>query len=162
MIKFDKGGAYPPISLLHCLNYRKGIHFFVDYIFKYVYISIYPYMLKEVKMLSIGKKIELLKVIAHPVRIRILEELAKGVKCVSDFEEFLEINQPNVSHHLSLLRRYGVVDYYVDGRLKCYFLVDPIIPDILQILKKDYQGTLPAPACCPVTKKGTYPGERRR
>jgi DNA-binding transcriptional ArsR family regulator len=113
-------------------------------------------------MRSLGQRIELLKVIAHPVRIKILEELAKGVKCVSDFEEFLEISQPNVSQHLSLLRHYGVVDYYMDGRLRCYFLVDPIIPDLLELLKKDFQELLPRPACCPVTKKGVYPGERRR
>lgn len=113
-------------------------------------------------MRSMGRKIELLKIIAHPARISILEELAKGVKCVSDFEEFLEISQPNISQHLSLLRRYGIIDYYIDGRLRCYFLKDPIIPDIIEVLKKDYLDELPAPACCPVTKKGKYPGERRR
>lgn len=113
-------------------------------------------------MRTIGKKVELLKVIAHPVRIKILDELTRGVKCVSDFGEFLEISQPNVSQHLSILRRCGVIDYYVDGRLKCYFLKDPIIPDIINIIKKDYVKELPAPVCCPVTKKGKYPGERRR
>ncbi len=112
-------------------------------------------------MRSIGKRIELLKIIAHPVRIRILDELTKGVKCVSDFEEFLEISQPNVSQHLSILRTHGVIDYYMDGRLRCYFLKDPIIPDIMELLKKDYSEELPAPACCPVTKKGKYPGKRR-
>lgn len=113
-------------------------------------------------MRSLGKKIELLKVIAHPLRIRILDELTNGVKCVSDLEEFLEISQPNVSQHLSILRTYGVIDYYMDGRLRCYFLKDPIIPDIIELLKKDYRKELPAPACCPVTKKGKYPGIRKR
>ena len=105
-------------------------------------------------------RIETLRVIAHPVRFRILDELAKGVKCVSDFEDFLGISQPNVSQHLALLRNHGIIDYYMDGRLRCYFLVDPIVPDILDVLKKEYTGTLPAPACCPVTKKGKYPGDR--
>jgi len=104
-------------------------------------------------MRSLGKKVELLRVIAHPARIRILEELTKGVKCVSDFEEFLEISQPNISQHLGLLRIHGIIDYYMDGRLRCYFLVDPIVPDILELLKKDYHESLPAPSCCPVTKK---------
>jgi ArsR family transcriptional regulator len=113
-------------------------------------------------MRSLGQRIELLKVIAHPVRIKILEELTKGVKCVSDFEEFLEISQPNISQHLSLLRNHGIIDFYIDGRLRCYFLVDPIIPDLLEILKKDYHEALPGPECCPVTKKGKYPGERKR
>ncbi len=113
-------------------------------------------------MRSIQHRVEVLKAIAHPVRIRILEELLKGVKCVSDFEDFLEISQPNISQHLSLLRRFGVIDFYMDGRLRCYFLKDPIVPDLLTIIRKDYIEELPAPACCPVTKKGKYPSERRR
>jgi ArsR family transcriptional regulator len=113
-------------------------------------------------MRSLDKRVEFLRAIGHPARIKILEELMKGVKCVSDIEGFLGISQPNLSQHLSLLRRYGALDYYMDGRLKCYFLKDPIIPDIIKILKKDYIKELPAPACCPVTKKGKYPGTRRR
>lgn len=112
-------------------------------------------------MRSIQHRVEVLKAIVHPVRIRILEELLKGVKCVSDFEDFLEISQPNISQHLSLLRRFGVIDFYMDGRLRCYFLKDPIVPDLLTIIRKDYIEELPAPACCPVTKKGKYPGARR-
>jgi len=112
-------------------------------------------------MPDLENKIEVLKIIAHPVRIKILQELLKGVKCVSDFEEFLEISQPNVSQHLSLLRRYGIIDYYIDGRLRCYFLKDPMIPDLISIIKKEYKENLPAPACCPMTKKGTYPGSRK-
>jgi DNA-binding transcriptional ArsR family regulator len=113
-------------------------------------------------MLTTEKRIELLKALAHPARIKILEELVEGVKCVSDFEDMLDISQPNVSQHLKLLRSHDVVDYFVDGRLKCYFLKEPCIPDLLEILKKQYAEDIPAPACCPVTKRGTYPGERRR
>ena len=113
-------------------------------------------------MVPLHMRFELLKVIAHPVRIRILEDLAQGVKCVSDFEESLDISQPNVSQHLKLLRSHHLVDYFVDGRFKCYFLKEPFVSDLLALLKKEYDEDLPAPACCPVTKKGTYPGERRR
>jgi len=113
-------------------------------------------------MIPADKRIGLLKILAHPARIRILEELVQGVKCVSDFEDMLDISQPNVSQHLSVLRSAGVLDFFIDGRLKCYFLREPLIPDLLQLLKKEYDEDIPAPACCPVTKKGTYPGERRR
>ncbi len=124
----------------------------------YKNIIIFEYMY----MRSPGQRIELLKVIAHPVRVKILEELISGVKCVSDLEEFLEISQPNISQHLSLLRNFQIIDYFIDGRLRCYFLVDPIIPDLLELLKTDYHESLPGPECCPVTRKGKYPGERRR
>ena len=112
-------------------------------------------------MPAVDNRLEILRIIAHPVRIKILEELMKGVKCVSDFEEFLDITQPNVSQHLSLLRRNRVIDYFIDGRLRCYFLRDPMVPDLIEVIKRDYADELPAPACCPVTKKGKYPGERR-
>jgi ArsR family transcriptional regulator len=86
----------------------------------------------------------------------------RGVKCVGDIEKFLEISQPSISQHLSLLRNQGVIDFYIDGRPRCYFLVDPIIPNLLELLKKNYSEQLPAPEWCTVTKKGTYPGARRR
>ena len=113
-------------------------------------------------MIPLEKRFELLKIVAHPARIKILEELLEGVKCVSDFEESLDISQPNVSQHLKLLRSHRVVDFFIDGRLKCYFLKEPFIPDLLELMKKEYAEDIPAPACCSVTKKGTYPGERRR
>jgi DNA-binding transcriptional ArsR family regulator len=118
--------------------------------------------LRRLSMLPVEKRLDLLKVIAHPVRIKILEDLTQGVKCVSDFEESLDISQPNVSQHLKLLRSHHIVDFFIDGRLKCYFLKEPLILDLLTLLKKEYEEDIPAPACCPVTKKGTYPGERRR
>ena len=84
-------------------------------------------------MIPIEKRIDLLKVLAHPVRIKILEDLTQGVKCVSDFEEALDISQPQVSQHLTLLRTNGIIDFFVDGRLKCYFLKEPLIPDLLEL-----------------------------
>ncbi len=66
-------------------------------------------------MIPINKRIDLLKIIAHPIRIKILEDLVLGVKCVSDFEESLVISQPNVSQHLSLLRTNGIIDFFIDG-----------------------------------------------
>lgn len=113
-------------------------------------------------MNNFTSRIDLLRLIANPAKIAILEELNKGVKCVSDLEGFLEISQSNVSQHLSSLRHAGLIDYFVDGRLRCYFLKDPMIPDLLELLKKDYPNELPGPECCPVTKKGTYPGDRRK
>jgi ArsR family transcriptional regulator len=111
-------------------------------------------------MRSIGQRVETLRVMAHPVRIYILEELLKGVKCVSDLGEFLDISQPNISQHLSLMRKQGIIDYYLDGRLRCYFLKDPIVPELLRVIGKDYANDIPPPACCPVTKRGKHPGGR--
>jgi DNA-binding transcriptional ArsR family regulator len=93
---------------------------------------------------------ELLKVVAHPFRLEILQKLENDILCVSDMEEFLGISQSNVSQHLSIMRRADLVDYYVDGRQRCYFLRDPRVLDILTLVKKKYEGELPSPSCCPV------------
>jgi len=95
---------------------------------------------------------ELLKVMAHHYRLEILQKLGSDVLCVSDMEEVLGTSQSNISQHLSLLRRTGLVDYYVDGKMRCYFLKDPKVLDILAALQKEYKEDLPGPACCPVRK----------
>ncbi len=122
----------------------------------YANITIFAYMN------DLFSKIEILKLTAHPARISILEELSKGVKCVSDFKEFLDISQPNISQHLSALRHARIIDYFIDGRLRCYFLKAPFVLDLLQIIKKEYPNDLPGPECCPVTRKGTYDGKRKK
>ena len=93
---------------------------------------------------------ELLKVMAHHYRLEILQKLEKDVLCVSDMEELLGTGQSNISQHLSVLRRAGLVDFYVDGKMRCYFLKEPKVLDILAALQKEHKKNLPAPACCPV------------
>lgn len=95
---------------------------------------------------SIGKRIELLRIIAHPIRMRILHELLRSPQCVNDIVDFLEISQSNVSQHLALLRQAGAVDFLSDGRTKWYYVIDPIIPDIIGVLRRDYYEDLPAPS----------------
>ena len=56
---------------------------------------------------------EALKVLADPARLRILKELI-GVKrakscCVRDLANRLQISQPNVSHHLKVLKTAGFI-----------------------------------------------------
>lgn len=103
----------------------------------------------------------ILKLIAHPVRTAILNELTKGVKCVSDLQDFLKIRQSNISQHLAVLRHANIIDYFIDGKLRCYFLKSPLIPDLIEVLNNNYTEELPGPECCPVTKKGSYHGERK-
>lgn len=70
----------------------------------------------------------------------ILKELAKGMKCVNDIEDILEVRQPNISQHLALLRRANLVDFRRKGKKRCYFLTDPrMVRAILRALKKRRQ-----------------------
>lgn len=124
-------------------------------------VIIYSFIVIYASMNDIMLRIEALKLVAHPARMAILEELSKGVKCVTDLQDFIEISQSNISQHLSALRHAGVIDYFVDGRLRCYFLKNPFVLELLKIIRKDYPAALEGPECCPVTKKGKYPGTRK-
>jgi ArsR family transcriptional regulator len=52
-----------------------------------------------------------LELLAHPVRLQLLSVLAasEGEVCVCDLQEVVPVKQPTVSHHLSVLRKAGVV-----------------------------------------------------
>ena len=77
--------------------------------------------------------------ISHPVRLMILEELLKGMKCVGKFEEILEIRQANVSQHLAALRHVDLVDAHQRGTERCYYLTKPeLVRDLLRVLERDY------------------------
>ena len=92
--------------------------------------------------LKVRGRIRLLKTISHPVKLMILEELLKGVKCVGDFQDLLEIRQPNVSQHLAALRHHDLVDAYQKGKEKCYYLTKPkLVRDLLAFLERDYPET---------------------
>jgi len=91
------------------------------------------------KNLNLRDKAELLRQLAHPVRLQILEELADGVKCVTDIQDILEIPQPNVSQHLLVLRRNKIIDFYEDGQLRCYYLLRPVLVEqLFHLLSGEY------------------------
>ncbi len=52
---------------------------------------------------------EVLKALADPNRLRILNLLHEQTLCVCDLEAILELNQSNLSRHLSRLRQAGIV-----------------------------------------------------
>jgi len=70
---------------------------------------------------------EIFKVIAHPDRIRLVEELGAGEKDVNTLSELLDLPGPRVSQHLSLLRLHRIVEERRDGRHHYYHLVQPEI-----------------------------------
>jgi ArsR family transcriptional regulator len=65
-----------------------------------------------------------LLILAHPVRLQILDILARHETkvCVCDIESAVPVKQPTVSHHLRLLRDAGLVDCERQGLWAYYFL----------------------------------------
>lgn len=67
------------------------------------------------------------KLIAHPDRIRLIEQMRK-VECdVNTLAEHLELTSARVSQHLALLRAHRIVEERRDGRRHLYHLTQPEI-----------------------------------
>jgi DNA-binding transcriptional ArsR family regulator len=65
----------------------------------------------------------MLKAIAHPVRISILNCLEDGKKLtVSEIHSILEIEQATASHHLGILKDKGVLSSKREGKNTYYYL----------------------------------------
>jgi len=54
-------------------------------------------------------KAAFLKVLAHPLRLKILELLSHEEHTVGQFAELLRVDQPVVSRHMGVLRQGGLV-----------------------------------------------------
>ena len=67
---------------------------------------------------------EVLKAMADPTRLKILHSLHHGERCVSDILNVVGGSQANVSKHLSVLRRAGLVDCRRDGLNVFYRIAD--------------------------------------
>jgi|GEM_PF-375328 len=85
-------------------------------------------------VLNLRQKAELLRTLAHSVRLAILEELSKGAKCVTDIQDLLDVSQPNISQHLKALRGDEIVDFYEDGNLRCYYITRPTLVEAMVAL----------------------------
>ncbi|MFH1745411.1 MAG: metalloregulator ArsR/SmtB family transcription factor [Planctomycetota bacterium] len=69
----------------------------------------------------------MLRAIAHPVRLMILEALAERSQCVKDLNALVPIAQSRFSQHMAALRKVELVDCHTDGHLRCYYVLRPAL-----------------------------------
>lgn len=74
---------------------------------------------------------EILKAIAQPTRLRIIELLRDGEHCVCEIFPAIGHEQSNTSRHLQMMLKSGILKQRKDG-LKIYYALSH--PEILQIV----------------------------
>jgi ArsR family transcriptional regulator len=92
---------------------------------------------------------KVLKAVADPKRLQMLDLLSCGTMCACDFTEKLEASQPNISHHLKILKEAGLVAANKRGRWVDYNLNQEKI-DWLQ--EKFNQVVADCPQECEITR----------
>lgn len=74
------------------------------------------------------------KLLAEPSRLRILNVLRHGERTVTELVDELGLGQANVSRHLSLLRRHGMVARRKEGIRRPYRIDDPVVFELCDLM----------------------------
>lgn len=81
--------------------------------------------------------VDVLRALAHPVRLGILERLAAepGI-CACDFTEFFDVSQPTISSHLKVLREAELVTTRRRGTTICYAIAPEQLARVAHLLDR--------------------------
>jgi ArsR family transcriptional regulator len=107
---------------------------------------------------------QLIKLLAHPARLAILDLLRDGEVCVCHLEAALQQRQAYISQQLALLRDAGLVEDRRAGWRIYYHISQPQIFELMDTLYRvtgkaapraeDPLDACPCPQCKPVQEKG--------
>ncbi|MDD4092573.1 MAG: metalloregulator ArsR/SmtB family transcription factor [Smithellaceae bacterium] len=102
--------------------------------------------MKETMRPRYEARAKILKAMAHPSRLMMIEELQKQERCVNELTEMIGADTSTVSKHLSVLKNAGLVTdekrancvYY---SLRCACVMDFIgcVEDVLAARSADHQ-----------------------
>lgn len=79
---------------------------------------------------------EILQAMAHPIRLEIIDFLKDGPQCVCDIASNADAQRSNVSRHLAVMLKAGIVDCQKQGLKVIYSLKTPCILNFLTCANK--------------------------
>ena len=92
---------------------------------------IYMEVFMEERVLEL--KAEILKALAQPTRLKILELLRNGEKCICEIVPAINGEQSNISRHISLMQKSNLVTTRKDG---VKVMVKVMNPEIFTVLDR--------------------------
>lgn len=96
---------------------------------------------------------QVLKAMAHPTRLYIVDQLATGERCVRDLTEMVGADMSTVSKHLSVLKSVGIVRDEKRGAEVYYSLRMGCVLDFFDCVEAILSGG--AEASCPPPRKAS-------
>jgi len=89
---------------------------------------------------------DLIRVLANPKRLMIVDLLAKGPSTVTEISELLHFTLQNASQHLRVMRDRGIVRARRDGHEVRYALSNPVLPQACRLVREALLAEARAPA----------------
>jgi len=74
----------------------------------------------------------IMKAMAHPTRLFILDKLNEKEYCVCELQELIGADMSTVSKHLSVLKNAGIIDSRKHNNQVFYSLICPCVLDVYQ------------------------------
>jgi DNA-binding transcriptional ArsR family regulator len=87
--------------------------------------------IKRVNLEEAQARAKILKAMAHPARLILVEALSRGDRCVCDLQPLLAVDQSVLSRHLAHLKYAGIVTERREGVRIIHHLECPCILDAL-------------------------------
>ena len=81
-------------------------------------------------------EVDVFKALADPTRLKILECIKDGEKCICEVIPYTGKSQPNVSQHLKVLKIAGLVDERKEGTKILLKVSNKKIFDVIDSVKK--------------------------
>lgn len=80
-------------------------------------------------------KAEFFKTLGHPARIRVLELLSQREQAVAELLPEVGVEAANLSQHLAVLRRAGLVVSHKEASTVFYSLTSPQVAELLAVAR---------------------------
>jgi len=77
-------------------------------------------------------KAEIVKAAAHPIRLAVIDCLRDGERCVCEITKEVGAERSNVSRHLALMTKAGLLESRKDGLMVFYKLRTPCILNFIE------------------------------
>lgn len=87
--------------------------------------------MSQLDLLKLNKAATMLKAIAHPMRIAILNILNDKKMSVKQIQNYIKLEQSTTSHHLGILRDKEIVLYERKGKTTLYYVNHDQLKSIL-------------------------------
>ena len=84
---------------------------------------------------GLSKAADVIKVVGHPDRLRILEVLEEGETSVGEIQDYLGLPQAIVSQHLAKMRGWNIVESRRDGTHVYYRIIEQKVSHILDCIR---------------------------
>ncbi len=84
----------------------------------------------------VAARAEILKAIAQPTRLKIIELLRNGEKCVCEIFPAIDEEQSNTSRHLNIMQNCGILQRRKEGIKILYRLKHPEVLKIIDLISK--------------------------